>query len=424
MTARILALMLLTAGLVPAPAAADNDDAAALALADKAPETPGRAGDWRVFAEGALRGFDPRSDGSGDQSRERSKRLSLDARYDTTWLPGWRAVFADRVDLSWQHQIAHDDFINTLKEAYITWQPQPDAAADLGRINLRNGVASGYNPTDYFRAGAIRSVVSVNPASLKENRLGSVMLRGQTLWSSGSLSAVYSPKLADEPDADAFALDLGATNRRNRGLISVSQRLTEGFNPQFLLYDEQGQSPQLGMNLTTLIDNATVAYLEWSGGRNPSLLAQALALPDDSALRSRLATGVTHTTATKLSLTLEYQYDGAALDREGWEALRRGALGAYAQYRLFVQTLQEPPTREKVFAYALWQDAMMLHFDLAVMQRFDVADRSRLSWLEGRYHWHQADLALQWQVNHGDSLSAYGVLPERRVWQALVTFFF
>ena len=56
---------------------------------------------------------------------------------------------------------------------------RPDTLIDLGRINVRNGVALGYNPTDYFRAGAVRAAVSVSPASLKENRQGSVMLRGQ-----------------------------------------------------------------------------------------------------------------------------------------------------------------------------------------------------------------------------------------------------
>ena len=46
-----------------------------------------------------------------------------------------------------------------------------------GRINVRNGAALGYNPTDFFRSGALRSVVSIDPNSLRENRLGTVMLR-------------------------------------------------------------------------------------------------------------------------------------------------------------------------------------------------------------------------------------------------------
>jgi len=78
-----------------------------------------------------------------------------------------------------------------------------------------------------------------------------------------------------------------------------------------------GQSPQPGLNLTALPNDATVVYFEWSGGRAPSLAAQALMRPDDTAFRSRLSSGLTYTTANNISLTAEYQYNGAALDTAG-----------------------------------------------------------------------------------------------------------
>ena len=74
-------------------------------------------------------------------------------------------MFADRLDMNRMDGISGNRDINTLKEAYLSWQAQPDRVADLGRINARNGVALGYNPTDYFRAGALRSTVSIDPAS-------------------------------------------------------------------------------------------------------------------------------------------------------------------------------------------------------------------------------------------------------------------
>jgi hypothetical protein len=291
-------------------------------------------------------------------------------------------------------------------------------------VNLRYGVASGYNPTDFFRAGAVRSIVSVNPASLRENRLGSVMLRGQTLWGDGSLTALYSPKLANRPSDSPFSADLGATNNQNRWAIALSQRLAPDVNPQWLLYGEEHRSPRVGLNLTTLLNDATVAFLEWSGARGPSQHAQALALADDSRFRSRAATGLTYTAPSKLSVTLEYEYNGAALDENNWNALRQGPPSAYRQYRGFVQTQQELPTRQNVFFYALWQDAFIVHLDFSAMQRVDVADRSRLSWLETRYHWEHVDLALQWQLNSGSAGSNFGASPQRQVWQALVTYFF
>lgn len=414
---RVLVLLLLAA---TAPALADDGDAAALLLADKTTTTAEQSGDWRVYVEAAAR--ESRRQGPGLALH--GARLSIDARFDKTFAPGWRAVFADRLDLNRMDGVSGNRDINTLKEAYVSWQAQPDRVADLGRINARNGVAFGYNPTDYFRAGALRSVVSLDPASLRENRLGSAMLRGQALWNGGSLTALYSPKLADQPSDSVFSPDFGATNRRARWLVALSEKLSGALNPQWLLSGAAGQSPQLGLNMTALPNDATVAYFEWSGGRAASLAAQALIRRDDAAFRSRLSTGLTYTTPINVSLTAEYQYNGAGLDQAGWNALRRGPPAAYGLYRGFVTNIQDPPTRHNVFLYALWQDALVKHLDVTAMVRYDATDHSRLQWLEARYHWTRVDIALQAQLNTGDPGSNYGALPDRRIWQALVRYFF
>ncbi len=123
---------------------------------------------------------------------------------DKSLAPGWRGVLANRLDLDWPAQRGTAHRINTLKEAYVGWQPTDAQALDLGRINARFGVATGYNPTDYFRTNSLRSLVSVDPNSLKKNRQGAFMLRGPTLWADGALTAVLSPRLARQPDSTPF----------------------------------------------------------------------------------------------------------------------------------------------------------------------------------------------------------------------------
>jgi len=396
---------------------ADED---ALSIADKAEMVAEKGSDWRVFAEGALRESTRQSNGAALHG----ERLSFDVRYDKVIAPGWRAVFADRLDMNRLYGAAGDGNINTLKEAYLSWQAQPDRIADLGRINVRNGVATGYNPTDYFRTGALRSIVSLDPASLRENRLGSAMVRGQALWESGSVTGIYSPKLADRPNNGAYNLDLGATNQRGRWLVAASQKVSEQFHPQFLVSGGEGQSAQFGANATALLNDATVAFAEWSGGRSPSLLTQALGTPDDSAFRNRTAIGFTYTTADNLSLTAEYDYNGTGLDRDGWNALRRGSPLAYGRYRTFAATVQDPATRHNLFFYASWTDAMIKHLDLTAMLRYDAVDSSRLQWFEARYHWTKVDLALQAQMNLGKPGTNFGALSERRITQAVLRYFF
>ena len=415
---RALVLLLLLAAAEPV--LADDEDAAALMLADKTSTTAEQSGDWRVYVEAAA--LESRRQGAGLALH--GARASIDARFDKTFTPGWRAVFANRLDMNRTDGVSGNRDIDTLKEAYLSWQAQPDRVADLGRINARNGVAMGYNPTDYFRAGALRSVVSLDPASLRENRLGSVKLRGQSLWNGGSLTALYSPRLAEQPSDSVFSPDLGATNRRARWQLALSEKLSAALNPQWLLSGGAGQSPQLGLNLTALPNDATVAYFEWSGGRAASLAAQALMSRDDAAFRSRLSTGLTYTTPGNVSLTAEYEYNGAGLDEAGWNALRRGPPAAYGLYRGFVANIQDPPTRHNAFLYALWQDALVKHLDVTAMVRYDAVDHSRLQWLEARYHWTRVDIALQTQLNTGHPGSNYGALPDRRLWQALVRYFF
>jgi len=412
--------------LASVPALADEHDDAALLLADKAPATVEQASNWQVFVEGAYGGDMRRVDRSSQQNH----RLSFDLQYDNAFAPGWRAVFADRLDVDSPPQAGNQDSsINTIKEAYVSWQARSDTILDLGRINARNGVATGYNPTDYFRADAVRSIVSVDPGSLKINRQGSAMLRGQTLWQSGSLTAIFSPRLMEQADSGAFNPDLGASNHQNRWLISVSQKFNDSINPQFLLYKEADSPPQLGFNLTGLMNDSTVAYLEWSGGRAPSLLSQAVdqqSLPhaDDSAFRNRVSAGLTYSTPNKMSLTAELEYNGGGQDQDAWNAIGRGPLPIYRLYRNWLQIVQDPPTKRRLFLSARWQDAMINHLDVGAMAYFDAADYSRLSWLEARYHWQRAELALQWLRYSGQPWSEFGAAPQIQSWQLVLRRYF
>ncbi|MBV8633590.1 MAG: hypothetical protein JO002_03800 [Burkholderiaceae bacterium] len=417
---RLFLLTLLPVLALAQTAPPANDELDALNVADQAPAKVEQASDWHTFVEAAY----------GDTQQRyglpsyQNGRLSIDATLDKTLAPGWRLVFADRLDWDWQSETPDQAKINTLKELYLSWHISSDKILDVGRINTRYGVATGYNPTDYFRDDAVRSVVSINPSSLRNNRLGSVMLRGQTLWNGGSLTALFSPKLEPDASSEPFNVDLGATNRVNRYLLVASQQVSDSFNPQVLLYGEQGKLPQMGLDLTRLFGDATVAFFEWSGGRSASEYAQALGGPEREAFHNRLSTGFTYSTDNKISLTLEAEYDGAALDKANWNALPFEGQPRYVQYRTFVQAAQDLPTREALFAYASWQDAGVTHLDLTALLRQDMSDQSRLTWAEARYHWDHVDLALQWQRYGGKPWSDFGVLPGRTSWQTVATYYF
>ncbi len=411
----------LAAGLLSislAHAATDLDDAA-LSLADAAASTVVTPAHWRGSFELAAANYRSARQ-AGDGQLNDSVRAASSLSYDGRLFGGWRAVLSNRLDAGWRDANGTYNAVDTLKQAYFSWQLTPSVLLDAGRINVREGVASGFNPTDFFKANAIRSVVSIDPASLRENRLGSVMLRSQTFWAGGSLSALVSPRLAGRSSDGAFNPDFGATNRQWRYLISGTQRLYGGFSPQFLVYGGTDIAPQVGMDATALLDNSTVFFVEYAGGSGQS---PADGPSGGKHFHSRLATGATRTFPGKVSVTLEYDYDGLSANRSAWRALEMDAAGG-GMYRGAVGREQELTTRQSVFSYLSWQDALVLHLDATLMGRYDLIDGSFFAWIEARYHWPRADLAMQWQMDRGGSHSVYGASSQSNVLQAVLTFYF
>ena len=407
-----LFLMLVTALAAGAARAADEppDDASALQLADQAPAETQKASAWRMYGEAAAsRGWQRSPASTGD-----GVRASFDLRYDGTLAPGLRAVLSDRLDLLHDNSQPDQHNVNALREAYVSWKFRPDVTFDLGRVNLRHGAAWGYNPTDYFKSGALRSIVSPDPASLRENRLGTVLVQAQKVWSDSSFSAALAPKLADAPSDAAASLDLGATNAHSRWLLAASHNFGAGFDPQVLLHGGDGTPTQVGLNLSGLLNSATVGFVEFSTGKGRSLRAQALDLAESDKWQQRAALGVTVTTSFNLSLTAEADYSSAAPDRAEWDALRTSAPLAGLRLLGTAQTLQELPTRRGAFFYATWHDAFIRRLDLSGFVRQDLVTHSRAQWLESRYHWDRADLALQWQLYSGGSDTVYGTVPQNR----------
>jgi hypothetical protein len=415
---RLLWPLLLCSAAACAGEMTDDDDSAALALSSAPIAPASTARSVSMTIEGA-----ETAAAQLDGPELEAQRLSLDARYDSALAAGWRVVVAARVDSEWADRFDTLEEIGTLKEAYLSWQPQATLLLDAGRINGRQGVALGYNPTDFFRSDAVRSIVSVDPNSLRDNRLGTVMLRVQGLWDSGALSAEYAPRLTTQPSTAPLDPDLGATNSRGRWLVSFSQKLPNGWTPQWLAFGGEGQSPQLGVNLTALLGQSMVAYAEVSGGRSTSLWAQSLDLNASESLRSRASTGLTYSTATKLSLSLEYEYNGAGLGSVGWNMARSRDLSLYGRYREYALAQQDLATRSDLLLYATWQDLFFQHLDLSAFLREDLLDHSRLPYVELRRHWTSFDLALRWQTADGDATSDYGALAQRQTWQVVADYY-
>lgn len=401
--------------------AADDPELDALKLQGE-PEKKGAPAATRFFVEAALGRAELRAGASDTISR-----LTLDLRHQSKLGTNWRWVFSDRLDHLDPRSPGDDAAINTLREAYLGWQDDAaEWALELGRINLRNGPAYGYNPTDFFRDGSQRALTTVDPIALRDNRMGTVVLRAQRLWPSGSASAVIAPKLSDSgPSGKGASLDLGATNGSNRLLLALGQQLPGGISAQALAFKPSGSPWQWGVNATALIGDAVVVHGEASGGREPSLAARAFATPRAGEVRAeRVAAGFTVTPPGGWSLTAEVQYNGFAMDPRQWAFATVGGVPRLTTYVLAADQRQDLAARKAVLLYVSKKDIGVRNLTLTAFVRANVDDDSRLAWLQLRYALPSVELGLQWQQFQGSALTEFGVIPYRQSVQALLTYRF
>jgi len=398
--------------LLALPLAHAADDVDALSLRSAPVESaPLTGASNRATIELAL----GRADLRQAQPSQTLHRGSADLYLSGTFAPGWKWLLSDRFDALDPSEPGKDHSLNSLREAYVSWSDEAAQwAADIGRINIRLGTAYGYNPTDFFRDGSLRAFTTADPIALRENRMGTVVLRGQRLWEGGSISLAYSPKLTRTPSAETFSLDLGSTNSRERALVALGFKVSDHISGQLALYKDEGLDPQPGVSLSALVSDAVVAYAEWSGGREPSLADRAWGVAGPTVSGNRFAGGFTFTAPTKTSLTFEYQVNGFALSQSRWDSIAASNPAALGAYLSEARRRQDLPSRRGWMVYVSQPDLVVKNLDLTAFWQQNPGDSSHVAWVELRHHWSRLELALQLQDNVGKPTSVYGLLPDRR----------
>lgn len=368
-------------------------------------------------------------------------RLSVDADIKLPVSESLTFSFSDRLNLfagSVISSLSRANVENDLREVYLSDALTPKTYIEAGRVNLKEGVAYGYNPTDFFKTRTAVQVSSIDPSVGRENRLGVVMIKAQQLFDSGSVSAAFAPKLADPsaiPTSAPASFD-GAwerTNAENRGLVAASWS-GSSFNPQVLAFHDS-VGTHWGASLSHVLGDSAVGYLEWAGVREPSLVARALDFGERTGVfpanltqlehiserkhfSNDLSTGITWTSSANLTLNLEYHYHASGLDDSDVAHVfamgTSGPRGA-AQFwylRQYAADQQEPFTRREWFARADWQDVIPSKLNLGAVAFVAQSDGSALGQVYARYFpsriW---TISAYLGVTAGSKNSAFGSLP-------------
>ena len=373
--------------------------------------------------------------------------IFLDTRKEWTLGSDVSAAYSGRLNLQLLDEAplpSHENVRNDLREGFVTWQALPGNYLDLGRINVKSGVAAGFNPTDFFKTRAVVEPLSIDPAVLREDRLGTFMLEGQHIGEGASLTLVYAPQLYRPSPIYTYATlpsldpELDRTNAHQRLLLKTSVNLVGDVSPEALLYHE-GERTEVGLNLAESVGQSTVLYAEWAGGRQQSLIAEALrygadtgtlpgnlppVMPDNSRryFQNDLAVGGSYTTEAKIVFNLEYHFHQAGFSSQDWHnwlaigqsrANLPGVADTLWYIREYALDQQEPTATHSGFLRADWQDALIINLELSAFTSVDLQDGSSVSQITADYY-----LSNNWTIgaiaeaNLGGRRSDWGSVPQ------------
>ena len=349
------------------------------------------------------------------------ERALLDVRSEWHVGEGLRLLYSGRLNLRAQDGLGfpnHESLTNDLREAYLGWEPLDGLFLDVGRINLKSGVALGFNPTDFFKTRAVVEPLSVDPVVLREDRLGTLMLRAERVWTRGSLTAAYAPAVASNSpiynsfDLRSFDPMFDRTNAHDRWLLKGTVDVADEFSPELLAYASQGRV-RLGANLAENIGKSLVTYLEWSGGRQGTVSSDALAfgratgsLPAAAAnvlpglgapaFRNQVAVGASYTTALpRITFNLEFLFSQAGFSGADWdEWFRTGSAagpsapiaGALWYVRQYAADQQDLISRRFAFLRMDWVDAFVPRLEVSGFAETDLTDGSTRLQLGADYY--------------------------------------
>ena len=391
-------------------------DLQAFALADQSKAGAATPADWQLSAEAALTTLGT----PGEKQLHWQNRLALDSRYSQTSDDGslylrWNSRIDRFGGNSFGDNSADDSDSTTVmswKELYGGYRWNDSWQTEFGRINQKNGVARGFNPTDFFAGAAVRAQISQQPAVLREQRLGSLMLRQQWLGDAQALTFLFSPKLSSTADDAPLALDWARTNNTDRWQLSAEQQLGSGWTLGLMAYQAQAQARQYGLNLSGALNERWLYHLEAASGSQPRWPTGT------DSKTGRLASGFSYSLALPLTLTLEWQYDEAGLNQRDWlELLQQPAL--WQQY--LQQHQGQQPTRQ-AWLFQAQSQQWSAGFDWSALWLHDLQDNSdmlltELTWIKPEY-----DIVLQWQWAPGPRRSHYGAVGSQL--QLLLRYYF
>lgn len=337
-----------------------------------------------------------------------------------------------------------------VQELAISYTVSSQVTLQFGRINIRNGVAIGFNPTDWFKDNSLVATESAAPSDRRRERLGVFALTGTATVGNSLLQLGYRPKISASTgsllsDMDNIGLGLDRTNATNAFFIKATPQFGGNLSVtgNFLLNDD---GPGLGFEASGTIGDNLVLYGEvfaqkrlsiaseaLAGGLGSAAFQQGLGVNSDKDWEVQAALGLNWALPQSIvgtrdiSVALEYHLNTAGLNSSQIAVLASaaGADGAAAG-AIYGMTSrrQEPLARNQIFTRVVWND-FWGDSDLSALGFYVPADNSGLAQISVDIPVGQnASVNLRGISTFGSNTSIYGANPTQRSLQLGMTYVF
>lgn len=255
-----------------------------------------------------------------------------------------------------------------------------------GRINLRSGVAFGFNPTDYFRAAGLAGTNQQDAQARRDNRLGNLGLHWSYTQPGMAYDLFYAPKVQVSEhhlggDKPVIGLHLNDTNPSSRWLLRYSRTHSSGLYQDYTALIDEGDL-QLGANMSQVLSQQWLLYGEVQLSHQTTLRNQWLNVSQGKRVRTLAAVGASFSSERNITTHVEYHYSGIGLRPE---QLGDVISGPERAMRAMFARQSIPLSRHYLWLRAHWQDPFP-RTGLSAMGYFNLDDHSRMLQLSGEYH--------------------------------------
>ena len=229
--------------------------------------------------------------------------------------------------------IADEDIQSfNVKELYYQGKFAKNSFYEIGRINIKEGIARGYNPTDYFK-GTTSLTLSNDTKERKDNRLGAILFSETLFLDKFTLKGIYSPKISVDKntflsDVEHVGLHLDETNYHDRASLYVDYSGFKDITSSIILhYNEDNLN--FGINLSYVYSN-WIFYVENSLKRAQNDITKSIYTMSEHPLIeekfaqknsyiNEVSVGFNYTSESNIVTTVEYIFNSAGLDSADWE---------------------------------------------------------------------------------------------------------